>query len=72
MNNKEKIQSINNCIMVTYEFDKPLYIAPLNDLVNIAITEHKEQAELWHSEFDRTKLAYHRKVTGYNLVFESI
>ena len=53
----------NDRIMVSHEFGKPVYIAPLKD-GKIQVTDNKEHAELW-SEFDGSKLNYHKAVTGY-------
>ena len=59
--------------MVTYEFGKPVYIAPLKNL-QIQITSEEAEAEIW-SELDTTpiKLDYHKISTGYKeLKFERI
>ena len=58
--------------MVTYEFGNPIYIAPLKNL-DIQITDKRNEANTWHSQYDLTKLAYHKSVTGYKqLIFEKI
>ena len=60
-------------VMVTYEFGKPIFIAPLKDL-QIQVTPNRNEAETW-SELDNTptKLEYHIIATGYKgLKFEKI
>jgi hypothetical protein len=60
-------------VMVTYEFEEPIFVAPLKDL-QIQVTSNKSDAELW-SELDTspTKLDYHRAATGYKrLEFEKV
>lgn len=63
---------VHNLVMVTYEFGKPIFIAPLKGLRGCNVTPNKEDAEKW-SEFDRSKLGYHKAITGYKqLLFETI
>lgn len=68
-----KTQQIpHNLIMVTHEFGYPIYIAPFNSFINPSITDKKEEAEKW-SAFDKTKIEFHKALTGYKgLVFETI
>jgi hypothetical protein len=67
----KKAKPINNVVMVTNEFEKPIYIAPLKNL-QIQITENKLEAEKWSEEFDQSKLKYYRTATGYDLKFENV
>ena len=62
---------VNDVVMVSYEFGKPLYVAPLQKM-NIQVTDKAEEAETWHSQFDCVKLDYYKAVTGYELVFAPI
>ena len=60
-------------VMVTYEFEEPIYIAPLKNL-QIQVTPNISEAEIW-SELDNTptKLEYHTICTGFKgLLFEKV
>lgn len=60
--NGEFFRQVQAYVMVTNEFDFPLYIAP-----NTTITNKKEDAEVWsYADTLSAKLAYHKAITGYN------
>ncbi|MFD3003108.1 hypothetical protein ACFS7Z_22285 [Pontibacter toksunensis] len=59
-------------VLVTYEYEYPIYIAPLHNL-EIQICSKKEDAEVWSyaDMLSEAKLSYHKIATGYKeLVWE--
>ncbi len=59
-------------VMVTREHGKAMYIAPMKNL-RTAVTENRNQAELWSAEHDQSKLLYYRIETGWEqLNFEQL
>lgn len=59
-------------ILVTHEFGVPVFIAPINGLSGVNVTNDKQKAQIWGAlDNTDTKLSYHKSATGYKgLIWE--